>query len=125
MNAPPPAAAPAPGAEAHLQGAGDPALRGGDRGHLRGDRALLLLVVAAVCWRWLLARLTPVPAEDGVNYLWMAQQFAVGHEADALSEPFSPLWSLLLAVPIACGVEPMLAGQLLGCVCGGLLALPV
>jgi len=107
VSAPPPA------------GAGDP------RGLLRGDRALLLLVVAAVCWRWLLAMRTPVPAEDGVNYLWMAQRFAAGDAAAALSEPFSPLWPLLLALPIAAGVEPFAAGQLLGCIVGGLALLPI
>lgn len=89
------------------------------------QRALLWLCVAAVCWRWLLAARTPVPAEDGVNYLWMAQQFALGDAAAALSEPFAPLWSLLLALPIALGAEPFVAGQVLGCLCGGLAVLPV
>lgn len=88
-------------------------------------RALLWLTAAAVSWRWLLATRTLVPAEDGVNYLWMAQCFARGEWGLALSEPFSPLWSLLLALPIACGVEPLLAGQVLGCVCGGLALLPI
>jgi len=105
-------------------GGGEPA-PGAERGLLRGDRALLLLVVAAVCWRWLLAMRTPVPAEDGVNYLWMAQRFAAGDAAAALSEPFSPLWPLLLALPIAAGAEPFLAGQVLGCIAGGLALLPI
>lgn len=92
----------------------------------RGEqRALLWLMVGATCWRWLLATRTPVPAEDGANYLWMAERFAALDAAAALSEPFSPLWPLLLAVPIACGAPPLPAGQVLGCVLGGLALLPL
>lgn len=88
-------------------------------------RAVLWLTVAAICWRVLLARRTPVPAEDGVVYLWMAQQFAAGDAAAALSEPFSPLWPALLAVPIALGSDPFVAGKIVGAVCGGMLVWPV
>src|SRR5262245_36201862 len=91
----------------------------------RDARALLWLAVAAVCWRWLLAMRTPVPAEDGVNYLWMAQQFARGDAAAALSEPFQPLWPLCIALPVACGVEPWLAARALACLCGGLALFPL
>jgi hypothetical protein len=88
-------------------------------------RALPWIVLGALLWRALLAWRTPVPAEDGVTYLWMAQQFAAGRAADALSEPFSPLWPLLLALPIRLGVEPVLAGKLLGGLCGALVVWPV
>jgi hypothetical protein len=88
-------------------------------------RALPWIVLGALLWRALLAWRTPVPSEDGVTYLWMAQQFAAGRAGDALSEPFSPLWPLLLALPIRCGVEPVLAGKLLGALCGALVVWPV
>jgi hypothetical protein len=91
----------------------------------RLHRSLLWLTVAAVCWRCLLATRTPVPAEDGVNYLWMAQRFAHGDASGALSEPFAPLWPLLLAVPVGLGAEPVLAGKVLGCLCGGLSLWPI
>lgn len=88
-------------------------------------RSLLWLTVAAVLWRWVLAARTPVPSVDGVTYLWMAQRFAAGDAAAALSEPFSPLWPALLALPIRLGVEPVLAGKLLGCLLGALTLWPV
>jgi hypothetical protein len=88
-------------------------------------RSLLWLTVAALLWRWMLAARTPVPAVDGVTYLWMAQRFAVGDAAAALSEPFSPLWPALLALPIRLGIEPVLAGKLLGCLLGALTLWPV
>ena len=88
-------------------------------------RALPWIVLGALLWRALLAWRTPVPAEDGVTYLWMAQQFAGGRAADALSEPFSPLWPLLLALPIRLGVEPVFAAQVLGSLCGALAVWPV
>ncbi len=91
----------------------------------RQRRALLWMTVAAVCWRWLLAAKTPVPAQDGCNYLWMAERFADGDTAAALSEPFSPLWPLLLSVPIRLGMEPELAAKLLGSILGGALVWPV
>lgn len=88
-------------------------------------RSLLWLTVAALLWRWMLAARTPVPAVDGVTYLWMAQRFAVGDAAAALSEPFSPLWPALLALPIRLGMEPVLAGKLLGCLLGAFTLWPV
>ena len=89
------------------------------------QRGLLWLAVAAVCWRWLLGAQTPVPAEDGANYLWMAQRFAAGDAAAALSEPFSPLWPLLLALPLRLGADPFTAAKVLGCLCGGLALWPI
>lgn len=88
-------------------------------------RQLLALCVAAACWRWLLAMHTPVPAEDGVNYLWMAQQFAAGGFATPLSEPFPPAWPLLLAVPIACGADPITAAAVLNCLLGAVAVVPI
>jgi hypothetical protein len=91
----------------------------------RERRILLWLTVAAVLWRFLLAVRMPVPAEDGVNYLWMAQRFAALDLHGALVEPFPPLWPLLLALPVACGAEPFAAGQVLGALLGGLSVWPI
>ncbi|MBK8097211.1 MAG: hypothetical protein IPK26_08890 [Planctomycetes bacterium] len=88
-------------------------------------RQLLWLCVAAACWRWVLAMHTPVPAEDGVNYLWMAQQFAAGAWAMPWSEPFPPAWPLLLAVPIAGGADPITAAAVLNCLLGALAIVPI
>lgn len=88
-------------------------------------RLLLWAMVAAVLWRHVLALRTPVPAEDGVNYLWMAQQFAAGDWQSPLTEPFPPLWPLLVAIPVACGADPFGAAQVFGCVFGGLALWPV
>lgn len=60
-------------------------------------RSLCLLVVVALAWRLLLAALTPVPSEDGVSYLWMAQRFAQGDWRAPLAEVFPPLLPLLMA----------------------------
>jgi len=89
------------------------------------QRALLWLMSGAACWRWLLGAHTPVPSQDGVNYLWMAEQFARWEPAAALSEPFSPLWPLLLSLPIALGAESVIAAKALGSLLGALALWPI
>jgi hypothetical protein len=64
------------------------------------SRALVALGALALAWRLTLAQLTPVPSEDGVNYLWMAEQFAAGEWRAPLGEVFPPLLSLLIAGPL-------------------------
>ena len=91
----------------------------------RQEQLLLWIVMFAVAWRWVLAMRTPVPSEDGANYLWMAQRFAAGDLAAGLSEVFPPGLSLLIAPLLRFGVEALMAGQIVGCVCGGLAVLPV
>lgn len=91
----------------------------------RQRRILFWLTLAALAWRCILALRTPVPSQDGVTYLWMAQCFAAAKVSAALSEPFSPLWPVLLALPIRLGMEPVLAGKLLGCFFGAIALLPV
>jgi hypothetical protein len=76
-------------------------------------------------WRLLIAWLTPIPAEDGVNYLWMAERFAAGEPRLALSEVFPPLWPLLASVPIALGIEPFTAARLVAALCGALMVVPL
>ncbi len=58
------------------------------------------------------ALLTPVPAEDAANYLWMAERFAALDAASALSEVFPPGLPLLMAPLVALGVDPFRGGQL-------------
>ena len=48
------------------------------------------IVAAGFALRLLVSVLTPVPREDGANYLWMAERFASGEAGLALSEVFSP-----------------------------------
>lgn len=88
------------------------------------SRDLFWLLALGVAWRSLLAWLTPVPAEDGVNYLWMAVRFAQADAGAALSEVFPPLPSLLFAVPVWLGLEPFRAAQLVLVVAGALAVVP-
>ena len=99
--------------------------RRGETLDARQHRMLLWLMCGAASWRWLLSARTPVPSEDGVNYLWMAEQFADLQVSAALSEPFSPLWPLLLSVPMAFGVDPLVAAKVLGSVVGALALWPI
>lgn len=66
------------------------------------------LAALAVFWVWAYALVRPVPSEDGVSYLWMAQQFAAGEWGAALSMVFPPGYPLLVAPLVSCGmaVEP-------------------
>jgi len=88
----------------------------------RGRAFLWAMIAAALAWRLVLAAWTPVPAEDGVSYLWMAERFATGDFVTPLEEVFPPLLPLLAAVPIALGVEPFFAGQLTLAVAGAAAA---
>ncbi|MCB9888969.1 MAG: hypothetical protein H6836_05280 [Planctomycetes bacterium] len=85
-----------------------------------------LAVVAALglSWRLLVSSWTVLPREDGVTYLWMAERFAAGDVSAALGQVFPPLTSLLIAVPVAFGVEPFAAGQLVLAVCGAAAIVP-
>ena len=76
-------------------------------------------------WRLYISWRTPIPSEDGVNYLWMAERFAEAEFALGLSEVFPPLLSLLTALPIAAGLDPFLSAQLVLCLGGTLAILPL
>lgn len=76
-------------------------------------------------WRICISWLTPIPSEDGVNYLWMAERLAEGEASLALSEVFPPLLSLLTAVPVALGLDPFRAAQLILSLGGTLAVLPL
>jgi len=83
------------------------------------------VVAAAIAWRWLLAARTPVPSEDGVSYLWMAQRFAAGDLAAGLGEVFPPGFPLLLAPWSWCGGEPFVTAQVFGVACAAATVLPL
>lgn len=70
-----------------------------------------LLSLLALAWRAVLIALTPVPSEDGVSYLWMAERFAAGDFTAPLGEVFPPLLSLLAAPLIAAGFDAWFATQ--------------
>lgn len=78
---------------------------------MSGGRVVASLSLLALAWRAVLIALTPVPSEDGVSYLWMAERFAVGDFAAPLGEVFPPLLSLLAAPLIAAGLDAWLAVQ--------------
>ena len=79
-------------------------------------RALTLIGALLAGWVLLLAATTPVPSEDGVSYLWMAQRFAAGDCTAALATVFPPGYSLLLAPAIALGAAPEAAAHWLGAI---------
>ena len=78
---------------------------------MSGRLVVGLLSFLALAWRAVLIALTPVPSEDGVSYLWMAERFAVGDFVAPLGEVFPPLLSLLAAPLIAAGLDAWLAVQ--------------
>jgi hypothetical protein len=82
------------------------------------------LVMIGFALRGLVGLLTPVPAEDGVNYLWMAQRFAEGDAAAALSEVFPPGLPLLLAPFVALGADPFRTAQIVQAFFGALALWP-
>lgn len=83
----------------------------------RPDRRLWLVALAAAAWILVLAARTPVPSEDGVSYLWLAQQFAAGGWREALGSVFPPGFPLLCAPAIACGLDPERAALVVGLGC--------
>ncbi len=84
----------------------------------RGAVVAVAIVAGALLLRAVVAASTVVPSEDGANYLWKAERFAVGDFAAGLSEVFPPLWPLLGAPLIAVGVEPFVALRIVACLCG-------
>lgn len=89
------------------------------------QKRLLHFVLAAFGLRAFASALAPIPAEDAANYLWMAQRFAEGDAAGALSEVFPPLLSLLTAPFVALSLDPFRAGQLVTALCGAAAVWPL
>ena len=74
-------------------------------------RALWLVGALLAAWSLVLAYRSPVPSEDGVSYLWIAERFAAGDFAAALSTVFPPGYSLVLAPFVALGLDVERAAQ--------------
>lgn len=85
-------------------------------------RWLFVALASASAWRGFVSWKTPIPSEDGVNYLWMAEQFAAGRFRLAMSEVFPPLPALAVAPLAALGMDPFRAGQLVSGLAGVLAA---
>ncbi len=81
--------------------------------------AIAVLARVLVAWR------THVPARDAEAYLWMAERIAEGEFGAAFQTVFHPLYPLLTACGIACGLPAVGAGQLVACGCGALAVLPL
>jgi hypothetical protein len=88
-------------------------------------RVVLWLMVAAICWRWLLAARTPLAGTASCHDLWLAQQLAGGDFVVLGLQWWAPLWSLLLAPAIAFGAPPLLAAQVAAALLGGLAIWPL
>ncbi len=84
------------------------------------SRTVWALAALAFALRMLAAALTNMPAEDGVNYLWMAERLAEGDDAAALSEVFPPLLPLLIVPLLWLGLPAFFAGQVLAAITGAL-----
>lgn len=86
---------------------------------------LRLLFCAALGARLCVSSQTPIPREDGVNYLWMAERFAAGDASQALGEIFSPLLALgIAAMGLCTGLDTLAAAQLFLALCGALCVFP-
>ena len=86
---------------------------------------LWLVALASVAWQLVLCSRTPVPSEDGVSYLWMAQQFAGGGWREALSMVFPPGFPLLLAPWVALGLPVEAVGIGCGVLCSAATLWPL
>jgi hypothetical protein len=73
----------------------------------------LLLTLYVIAGATLAFRYRYAITPDATAYIDIARDYASGHWADAVNGLWSPLYSLLLAVPIRAGVDPLLAGQLI------------
>ncbi|MFO1030120.1 MAG: hypothetical protein U1F60_03490 [Planctomycetota bacterium] len=83
----------------------------------RTPRALWLAAVLLAAWSLVLARRSPLPSEDGVSYLWIAERFAAGDFAAALSTVFPPGYPLLLAPWIWLGGNGEAVAHWFGAIC--------
>jgi hypothetical protein len=78
------------------------------------DWRLPILALALAAWAVALGRRSPVPSEDGVSYLWMAERFAAGDFAAATGPVFPVGYPLLLAPWCALGLAAETAAHLVG-----------
>lgn len=86
-------------------------------GEPRTPRALWIVGALLAAWTLLLAWRSPLPSEDGVSYLWIAERFAEGDFTAALSTVFPPGYPLLLAPWIWLGGNGETVAHCFGAVC--------
>ena len=96
-----------------------------ERPPLRDLAVLGLCAGAAVVWVVVLAWHRPVPSEDGVSYLWMAQQFAAGDWAGATATVFPPGFPMLVALAVGFGLEVECAANVVNAAAFGLTIAPL
>ena len=91
----------------------------------RDRRALLWLCCAGICWRWFVGVRAPLPGVDACRDLWIAEQVAHGDWSALFDRFWEPVYALLLAPALAFGASPFAAAQVVACLLGGLVAVPV
>ena len=92
---------------------------------------VLLAAVAAAVWGTTLERMVTAPGfplDDAWIHLQFARNLAEGHGFSfnagvPSSGSTAPLWTMLLAVPLAVGISPLYAAKLLGLVLVGVTAI--
>lgn len=90
------------------------------------DRWWPWLVLAAAMRLWI--GLQPgIPARDGANYLWMAQQFAAGHPAELFRNIFHPLYPFLVGGVLRAwpALDPVVAGRCVAAGCSAVAVVPL
>ncbi|MEZ6036665.1 MAG: hypothetical protein R3F29_04240 [Planctomycetota bacterium] len=90
----------------------------------RDRRAVLWLCCAAVCWRWLVGRHTPMPDTTTCEQLWLARQLAARDFAVLAGEWWRALPALLLAPLLAVGAPAVASAKVLAALAGGLAVAP-
>lgn len=91
----------------------------------RTPRGLWLAAVLLAAWSLVLALRSPLPSEDGVSYLWIAERFAAGDFAAALSTVFPPGYPLLLAPWLWLGGNGETVAHWFGAICLGATLWPL
>ncbi|MBN2467565.1 MAG: glycosyltransferase family 39 protein, partial [Deltaproteobacteria bacterium] len=86
---------------------------------------ILFLVLVALGVRLIALERICLIARDGIHYVSLARQFLSGSFAEALSHPFHPLYSLLMALAGGFIGDVELAGKLISLLLGSVTVVPV
>jgi len=86
-----------------------------------------LLLLLAIGMRCVGCGLRPIPARDGVAYLWMAERWAIGDFGALFDTVFHPLYPFVvgLVLRLSPGLDSVLAGQIVAAGCSALAVLPL
>lgn len=68
-----------------------------------------------------------IPARDGANYLWLAQQVAAGRPGELFTNIFHPLYPLLVGGMLWLwpSLDPVVAGRIVAAACSALAVVPL